>query len=147
MTSSSESPGGPDAWGILAHLWQLVQSILDDSAPALEAIGLTPKAFFLLAAVERHPFPAELARLMHLPPPTVTYMVKLMESKGFLERRAEPCDLRKFRLILTDGGRAAIESGREAIGAVLTARLARLAPEEIGPFDRVVERLARPSAE
>ena len=147
MTSSSEKPGGADAWGLLAHLWQLIQSVLDDSAPALEAMGLTPKALFLLSTVEEHPFPAELARLMHLPPPTVTYLVKQMEAGGFLERRAEPGDLRKFRLVLTDGGHRAIAGGREAIGTAMNARLARLAPEEIGPFDRVVERLARPGAE
>jgi DNA-binding MarR family transcriptional regulator len=147
MTSSSEGPCGTETWGILAHLWQLMQSVLDESAPALEEMGLTPKAFFLLAAVEEHPFPAELARVMHLPPPTVTYLVKQMEAAGFLERRPEPGDLRKFRLVVTDAGRRAIGSGREAIGSVVNARLARLGPEEIGPFDRVVERLARPASE
>jgi DNA-binding MarR family transcriptional regulator len=144
MTLSSQGPGQLDAWGILAHLWQLIQTVLDDSAPALEAIGLTPKMFFLLSAVEEHPFPAELARLMHLPPPTVTYMVKQMESKGFLGRRTEPGDLRKFRLILTDDGRRAMAQAHEAIGQVMSARLVRLAPEEVGSFDRLVERLARP---
>ena len=74
--------GGPDACGILANLWQLIQSVMDDSEPALEALGLSPKAFFLLEAVEEHPFPAELARRMHLPPPTVTYLVKQLEAKG-----------------------------------------------------------------
>jgi DNA-binding MarR family transcriptional regulator len=142
MTSSSGGPGGTDAWGILAHLWQLMQSVLDDSAPALEAIGLTPKAFFLLAAVEEHPFPAELARLMHLPPPTVTYLVKQMEAKGFLKRSAEPGDLRKFRLVLSAAGRRAIRQSRETIGRVLDTRLKRLDPDEISQFDRVVQRLA-----
>ena len=79
--SSSSKKGRPDACGILANLWQLIQSVLDDSEPDLEALGLSPKAFFLLAAVEEHPFPAELARRMHLPPPTVTYMVKQLEEK------------------------------------------------------------------
>jgi DNA-binding MarR family transcriptional regulator len=89
---ASGSGKGPDACGILANLWQLIQSVMDDSEPDLEALGLTPKAFFLLAAVEEHPFPAVLARRMHLPPPTVTYMVKQLESKGLLERQAEPGD-------------------------------------------------------
>jgi DNA-binding MarR family transcriptional regulator len=143
MISKKGTPGGSDAWNILAHLWQLLQAILDDSAPALEEIGLTTKAFFLLSAVEEHPFPAELARLMHLPPPTVTYLVKQLEAGGLLERKPEPCDLRKFRLVVTESGQRAIACGQSAIGAVVEARLARLAPEEIGPFDRVVERLAR----
>jgi DNA-binding MarR family transcriptional regulator len=145
MRTSKEGPCGSEAWGILAHLWQLLQGILDDSAPALEESGLTIKAFFLLSAVEEHPFPAKLARLMHLPPPTVTYLVKQLEAEGLLERKCEPCDLRKFRLVVTKAGERAITSSRRAIGAALEARLSRLAPEEIGPFDRIVERLARPA--
>jgi DNA-binding MarR family transcriptional regulator len=140
--SSSESKQESDAWNVLAHLWQLTQSVLDESAPALEAIGLSPKAFFLLTTVEEHPFPAELARLMHLPPPTVTYLVKQMEAKGFLKRSAEPGDLRKFRLALSAAGRRAIRQSRETIGRVLDTRLKRLDPDEISQFDRVVQRLA-----
>ena len=143
MISSQEGPGGSDALGILAHLWQLLQTLLDDSAPALEGIGLTTKAFFLLAAVEEHPFPAELARMMHLPPPTVSYLIKQLETAGFLERRAEPGDLRKFRLIVTEAGQRAIASGRDAVGKVMEARLASLGPEEVALFDRVVQRLTR----
>jgi DNA-binding MarR family transcriptional regulator len=141
MSSSSEQ-GGPDACGILANLWQLIQSVMDDSEPDLEALGLSPKAFFLLAAVEDHPFPAELARRMYLPPPTVTYMVKQLEEKGFLERRAEPGDLRKFRLVQTDAGREALGRGRDALGLVLGERLRRLDREDVVAFDRIVGRLA-----
>src|ERR1700739_4785203 len=109
----SRKKGGPDASGILACLWQLIQSVMDDAEADLEALGLSPKAFFLLAAVEEHPFPAVLARRMHLPPPTVTYMVKQLEEKGFLERRPESGDLRKFRLTPTTAGRKALKEGRE----------------------------------
>jgi DNA-binding MarR family transcriptional regulator len=124
--SSSGKEGEPDAWGILADLWQLIQAVMDDSEADLEALGLSPKAFFLLAAVEEHPFPAELARKMYLPPPTATYMVKQLEGKGFLDRRAEPGDLRKFRLVQTDAGREALRRGRESLSEVLRGRLRRL---------------------
>jgi DNA-binding MarR family transcriptional regulator len=140
--SSSGKVGEPDSCGILAHLWQLVQSVLDDSEPALEALGLTPKTFFLLAEVESHPFPAELARRMHLPPPTVTYMVKQLEEKGFLERLAEPGDLRKFRLMKTDGGREALGLGRETLGSVLGKRLQTISRKDVAAFDRIVRKLA-----
>lgn len=142
--SSSGKEDGRDACGTLAHLWQLIQSVLDDSEPALAALGLSPKAFFLLEAVGDHPFPAELARRMHLPPPTVTYLVKQLEAKGFLERRAEAGDLRKFRLIQTPAGKEALRQGREALGGVFDERLRRLAPGEATAFDRTVGRLARP---
>src|SRR3954468_8465905 len=49
--ASRRKGGGPDACGILANLWRLIQSVLDDSEAELEALGLSPKAFFLLEAV------------------------------------------------------------------------------------------------
>jgi DNA-binding MarR family transcriptional regulator len=143
MTSRS-SKGGPDACGILAELWRLMQSVMDESEPELEALGLSPKAFFLLAAVQDHAFPAQLARRMHLPPPTVTYLIKQLEAGGFLERRAEPGDLRKFRLVVTDAGRTALERGRKALGAVLDERLRRIDGEDVVAFVRIVKRLAAP---
>ncbi len=84
---------------------------------------------------------------MHLPPPTVTYMVKQLESLGYLERRAEPGDLRKFRLIVTEAGALAIAGAREAAGRILDQRLGRLEPEEIATFARLVEKVARPGRE
>jgi DNA-binding MarR family transcriptional regulator len=142
--SSSGDKGGPDACGILAKLWQLIQSVMDDSEPDLEALGLSPKAFFLLKAVGDHPFPADLARRMHLPPPTVTYLVKQLEAMGFLERRAEAGDLRKFRLIQTPAGKVALGQGGKALGDVFEKRLRRLAPDEMASFDLTVGRLAEP---
>jgi DNA-binding MarR family transcriptional regulator len=140
--SSSGKKGKVEACGIMANLWQLIQAVLDDSGPELEALGLSPKAFFLLAAVDEHPFPAEIARKMHLPPPTVTYLVKQLEEKGLLERRAEPGDLRKFRLVPTVAGRKAFDQGQKVLGLVLGQRLERLGREEIVTFDEIVKRLA-----
>jgi DNA-binding MarR family transcriptional regulator len=133
-----------DASRILTNLWRLIEAVLDDSEPVMEALGLSPKAFFLLEAVGDHPFPAELARRMHLPPPTVTYLVKQLEAKGFLERRPEAGDLRKFRLIQTTSGRKALSQAREALGGVFGERLQRLALEDVASFDRTVKRLATP---
>jgi DNA-binding MarR family transcriptional regulator len=141
MPSGGKQPE-PDACGILANLWRLVQSVLDESAPGLEAEGLSPKTFFLLETAREHPFPAELARRMHLPPPTVTYMIKQLEQRGFLERQAVPGDLRKFRLVQTAAGRKALSRGREILSAALCQRLQRVSQEDVLAFARIIERLA-----
>jgi DNA-binding MarR family transcriptional regulator len=139
---SSSGGSGPGCCEILANLWRVIQAVMDDSEAELEALGLSAKAFFLLEAVEEHPFPAVLARRMHLPPPTVTYLVKGLEEKGLLGRRAEPGDLRKFRLMPTDAGREALRRGREALGEALRRRLGRLDPEDVAAFERIIARLA-----
>ncbi len=129
-------------WEILANIWQLSQLIVEDSAPALEELGLHPKAFFLLAQVEKYPFPAELARIMGLPPPTVTYIVKQLEARRYIQRKAEPGDLRKFRLVLTARGREAVKAGQEKVNEVFGKRLRRLKRADIALFELVVARLA-----
>jgi DNA-binding MarR family transcriptional regulator len=139
---SRRNQGGPDASCILADLWRLIQAVMDDSEPELETLGLSRKAFFLLEAVEDHPFPAQLARRMHLPPPTATYLIKQLESAGLLERRAEPGDLRRFRLVVTESGRTALHRGRQALSDALGERLRRIDQEEVLVFDRIVRRLA-----
>jgi DNA-binding MarR family transcriptional regulator len=132
----------PNACGILANLWRFVQSILDESACGLEAEGLSPKTFFLLEAAREYPFPTELARTMHLPPPTVTYMIKQLEQRGFLERKAVPGDMRRFRLVQTSAGRKALSRGKEIFSAAIRQRLLRMEQEDILTFERVIERLA-----
>jgi DNA-binding MarR family transcriptional regulator len=130
-------------WETLANIWQLTQLIVEDSAPALEELGMHPKAFFLLAHLDLSPFPAELARIMCLPPPTVTYIVKQLEEKRYLLRKAEPGDLRKFRLVLTESGRRAVQTGQEKVNEVFGRRLSRLDVKDIALFERIVARLAQ----
>ena len=115
---------------------------MEEAEPGLDALGLQPKAFLLLAAVEESPYPAELARILGLPPPTVTYLVKPLEAKNYLLRTKEPGDLRRFRLALTDEGREAVRLGTAAIHAAFEERQRRLRPEEVQGFDQLVQRLA-----
>lgn len=144
MPESEIGTGGrPDALNVMANLWQLMHSLIDESAPALDSIGLSPKAFFLLSMVEEIPFPAEIARAMHLPPPTVSYLVKQLEALKLIGRKPEPGDLRKLRLVLTPAGRKAIRRGKEAIGRVFGRRLERIDATDVSDLDRIVSALNR----
>ena len=52
-------------------------------------MGLETKELFVLAEVDAHPYPAELAAVLCIPKPSVTLYVKRLEAAGFLrhERR------------------------------------------------------------
>ncbi len=140
--TSIEQPGGSDACRILGHLWHLVGSVMDEMEPALEDLGMSAKAFFLMIEVGEHPFPAQLARKLHLPPPTVTYLIKQLEEKGFLSRRSEAGDLRKFRLVPTPEGLGALGKGIAAFSAIAAERVGRVAAEELAVFERVAVQLS-----
>src|ERR1700738_4187331 len=70
------------------------------------------KEFLLLSKLDEHPNPADLARALVTPKPSVTFMVKRMEALGYLRRQLQPDDLRRFRLTLTPAGRSALGSAR-----------------------------------
>jgi MarR family transcriptional regulator, organic hydroperoxide resistance regulator len=48
----------------------------------------------------------ELAERLGVEPPTVTKMLRRLESCGLVERRCDPEDARSFRIYLTDEGRS-----------------------------------------
>ena len=141
---SSGKPGVSDSCRILGELWHLVASVMDEMEPSLEPLGLSYKAFMLLEAVAEHPFPAQLARKLYVPPPTVTYLVKQLEEKGYLARRSEAGDLRKFRLVQTPEGLEALRKGVEAFAAISSERTGRLSPEELASFEGMIGRLSPP---
>ena len=101
-------------------------SVFQDAVPELELLGLHPKAFTLLASINRFPFPNALAKHLFMPPPTITFMVKELEKKKLVRRTVVTGDLRKYRLRLTKKGEDTVEKGRAVVGKVMKRRLNRL---------------------
>src|SRR5271169_6236098 len=101
-------------------------SVVTSIAPAITELGLETKELFLLAEVEAHPHPAELAGVLCMPKPTVTVYVKRLEAAGFLRREIDGADLRRHRLILTPEGRKTMARGLALLSKAVGARLARL---------------------
>jgi len=52
---------------------------------------------------------SELAEKLHVQPPTITHMIRRMESAGFVEARPDPQDQRVSRVYLMEAGRAVQE--------------------------------------
>ena len=95
-------------------------------APDIGALGLETKELFLLAEVDEHPYPAELAVTLSMPKPTVTVYLKRLEAAGFVRREIDPADLRRHRLLLTPAGRQATKDGLALLSDAFSKRLQRL---------------------
>ncbi len=128
-----------------AELWtlnfQLVMSVMNGVAPAVRAQGLEMKEFFLLGELDEHPNPADLARVLLTPKPTITFLVKRMEAAGYLRRELEPGDLRRFRLTLTASGRKAMEKARVILDEAFGERLNRLTRAQRTELQHLLERM------
>jgi DNA-binding MarR family transcriptional regulator len=129
-------------WTLWTLNFQVMTSLLSDVAPRIRALRLEIKEFLLLSKLDEHPNPADLARALVTPKPSVTFMVKRMEAVGYLRRELQPDDLRRFRLTLTPSGRRAMESAREIFDQEFGRRLSRLTQAQRLELMRIFERMA-----
>jgi DNA-binding MarR family transcriptional regulator len=129
-------------WEIWTLNFELSMSLMAEVEPEVRAHGLEMKEFFLLGKLDDHPYPADLARALITPKPSITFMVKRMEAAGFLQRQTEAGDLRRFRLTLTRAGRKAMEAARAILDEAFGRRLARLSASERDEMARILGRLS-----
>lgn len=122
--------------------YQLLMSVITSVAPDIAALGLEAKELFVLAELDEHPHPAELAGLLSMPKPTVTVYVKRLEAAGFLRREIDASDLRRHRLILTPEGRKTLARGLALLLNAFGARLGRLSAAQQAELATLLEKLS-----
>jgi DNA-binding MarR family transcriptional regulator len=122
--------------------YRLLMSVITSVAPAITELGLETKELFVLAEVDVHPHPAELAGVLSMPKPSVTMYVKRLEAAGFLRREIDGADLRRHRLILTPQGRKTMARGLALLARAFGARLARLNSAQQSELAALLERLS-----
>jgi DNA-binding MarR family transcriptional regulator len=121
--------------------YRLLMSVITGVAPDISELGLETKELFLLAEVDVHPHPAELAGVLCMPKPTVTVYIKRLEAAGFLRREIDGADLRRHRLILTAEGRKTVARGLALMSKAFGARLARLNSAQQSELAALLEKL------
>jgi len=121
--------------------YQLLMSVITSVAPDITELGLETKELFVLAEVDAHPHPAELAGVLSMPKPTVTIYVKRLEAAGLLRREIDGADLRRHRLILTPEGRKTMARGLALLSKAFGARLARLSSAQQSELATLLEKL------
>jgi DNA-binding MarR family transcriptional regulator len=122
--------------------YRLLMSVIINVAPAVTELGLETKELFVLAEVDMHPHPAELAGVLCMPKPSVTMYVKRLEAAGFLRREIDSADLRRHRLILTPEGRKTMTRGLALLAKAFGARLARLNSAQQSELATLLEKLS-----
>jgi len=130
-----------DAGKIWSLNYRLLMSVITNVAPQITELGLETKELFVLAEVDAHPHPAELAGVLSMPKPTVTIYVKRLEAAGFLRREIDGADLRRHRLILTPEGRKTMARGLALLAKAFGARLARLGSAQQSELATLLEKL------
>jgi DNA-binding MarR family transcriptional regulator len=129
----------------VAKIWslnyRLLMSVITSVAPAIAELGLELKELFVLAEVDAHPHPAELARVLCMPKPSVTMYVKRLEAAGCLRREIDGTDLRRHRLTLTAEGRKTLARGLALMSKAFGTRLARLTSAQQSEFAKLLEHL------
>ncbi len=84
----------------------------------------------------------QLARLLHMLPSRLVPLLDDLESKGLIERRANPHDRRRHALHLTNKGRTALEQIRQISRDHQKDVLTALSNEEQRTLGEILQRLA-----
>ena len=130
-----------DAAKIWSLNYQALLSVISSVEADITALGLDSKELFLLAEIDEHPYPAELAATMSMPKATVTVYLKRLEAAGFVRREIDPADLRRHRLQLTPAGRQATKDGLALLSDAFSTRLERLTRAQQKELKNLLEQI------
>jgi DNA-binding MarR family transcriptional regulator len=130
-----------DAAKIWSLNYRVLLSVIASTEADITTLGLDSKELFLLAEIDEHPYPAELAATMSMPKATVTVYLKRLEAAGFVHRQIDPADLRRHRLELTPAGRQATKDGLALLSDAFSKRLERLTRAQQKELKNLLEQI------
>jgi len=130
-----------DAAKIWSLNYRVLLSVISCAERDICALGLESKELFLLAEIDEHAYPAELAATLSMPKATVTVYLKRLEAAGFVRREIDPADLRRHRILLTPSGRKAAEDGLVLLSNEFNKRLERLTATRQRDLKNLLEKI------
>jgi DNA-binding MarR family transcriptional regulator len=128
-------------WELLLRNANVLQSVLEKAEPELSLLELDARRLFILCMVEANAFPADLARVLSMPKPSMTFLIKKLEESGYLRRQGEKGDLRRYRLTITPAGIKARDKGAEAVNRIFGACLNSLSAADQATLCRILDQL------
>ncbi|GAA0357264.1 MarR family winged helix-turn-helix transcriptional regulator [Streptomyces blastmyceticus] len=137
-THDTTSATAERAW---ANLREIVLGGNERRKDVVEALGMSFFRVKALRRIAREPVTLrELADQLLTDRPYATLVVDDLESRGLVERTANPADRRSKIVSVTEAGRAAAERANRILGTPPAALLA-LPPDDLALLDRITARL------
>jgi DNA-binding MarR family transcriptional regulator len=129
----------------VVELWslnyRLLTSVITSVAPQITVLGIEVKELFVLAEIDEHPHPAELATRLSMPKPSVTVYLKRLEAAGLVRREIDATDLRRHRLLVTAAGRKLMTRGLNLLSEAFASRLQQLNAAEQTQLRSLLEKM------
>lgn len=127
--------------GYLLHKAALL--LVEDAEEALGAVGMRTRDFFVLASLASGPdlSQQDLSQLLNLDPTTVVTVIDELERQKYVERRRNPADRRRYNLILTESGRAALAKASRVADEIESAFFGALTADERGDLRGMLGRV------
>lgn len=127
-----------DNWELLLAHMQLYRGFMADADTRLGKLKLGMKDFFVFRALLLYRHPTDIADYLVLPRPTVTFLIKRLEKRGYVKRRSVAGDLRKCEIVMTPKGRKAYEAARIVMTETFEARVAGVRAADMKTYAKVI---------
>ena len=125
----------------LRALWALDHALQSASKRMETKLGVTGPQRLVVRMIGRFPgiSAGEVAEFLHVHPSTLTGVLKRLEQRGLVKRRADPADARRALLELSAKGRRVDATRAGTVEAAARRALARLTPEAVRQTRSVAE--------
>ena len=126
----------------LFDLAEVVDSIQKRIAELAERTGMPSQHFFLLEQLALSGGSSPLGDLLHilnLPKQSATYIVDRLEDEGYVERRKDKQDRRRYELALTTKGRRRVKADLGGFYEELLEALGRISQKDRRIIQRGLE--------
>lgn len=142
-----QSPALPALGGVLDFMrliWEVDHALQRTSKRMEATIGVTGPQRLVVRILGRFPgIPAgHLARLLHVHPSTLTGIVKRLELRGLVRKRADPRDGRRLLLSLTPKGRLFDVEADGTVEAAIQRVLERASTDHVEAARRLLASIA-----
>ncbi len=139
--ADGRDPAGDES--LSEAFWSVARQLRETSQETLAPFDITPAHLRALRTLKRHGTMrlSELSDHLHIAPRSTTEVVDALESRGLVERRADPGDRRATLVEVTGHGAGVLHAIREARGTEAERVFGRLSPADRADLARILGQL------